>query len=116
MSKQISETKSTKKSWGFPSEKEIDDWSNEGKRKSTLFINSSIKNNPQKAHKARKYVNNEEEMHLAFNTSIIQLREETKSQKSISSTISNRMSYFEVDLKRKQQRMEIAKNKYHKMI
>jgi len=75
MSKQISETKSTKKSWEFPSEKQIDDWSNEGKRKSTLFIKTSIKNNPQKAYKSRKYLNNEEEMQIAFNSSINQLRE-----------------------------------------
>jgi hypothetical protein len=55
--------------------------------------------------KQRQKINNEEEIQFAFNTSINRLREETKSEKSITSAISNRLSYIEVDLKRKQQSM-----------
>ncbi len=58
MSKQISETKSTKKSWGFPSEKELDDWSNQGKRKSSLFIKSNVKSNTRITNKSKKNINN----------------------------------------------------------
>lgn len=65
---------------------------------------------------SRLSIDNEEEVNYAFNHSINQLREKTKTEKSNSSTISNRASYLEVDLRRKRQLMEQAKNKYHRMV
>ena len=55
-------------------------------------------------------------MQYAFNSSLNQLRDKTKTEKSNSSTLSNRMSYLDVELRRKKQIMEVAKNKYHRMV
>lgn len=85
-------TRSTGKSIGFLSEKEIDIWGNEGKRQARVFEKKKTKEATQRARKAA--VNNEEEMDLAFSTSLNRLREKTRSERSNSSSISNRMSYM----------------------
>ena len=55
-------------------------------------------------------------MTIDFNSSINQLRDRTRSERSQSSSLNNRMNYMAVDLRRKKQIAEIARTKYQKMI
>jgi hypothetical protein len=61
-------------------------------------------------------VNNEEDFSIVFDSSLNQLREKTRTERSTSSTLSNRMKYLEVDLKRKRQMVLMAKSKYQRMM
>ena len=112
MSKQT--TRSTGKSIGFLSEREIDIYGSKGRRKARMFYSSLNQNIVGK--KQRKNINNEEQLDMSFSTSINRLREKTRSEKSQSSSISNRINYLQVDLHRKKQMVEIAKRKYHRMM
>jgi hypothetical protein len=53
---------------------------------------------------------------MVFDSSMNQLREKTRTERSTSSTLSNRMKYLEVDLHRKRQMVVMAKTKYQRMI
>ena len=73
MSKQ--HTRSTKRSLGLISDREIEIWNSDSKRRSNM--NSSFKGSRNKKRKDRE-VNNEEEFSIIFDTSLNQLREKTK--------------------------------------
>jgi hypothetical protein len=55
-------------------------------------------------------------MSVVFDTSLNQLREKTRTERSTSSTLSNRINYLEGGLKRKRQMVELAKTKYQRMM
>lgn len=73
MSKQ--HTRSTKRSLGLISDREIEIWNSDSKRRSNM--NSSFKESRNKKRKDSE-VNNEEEFSIIFDTSLNQLREKTK--------------------------------------
>lgn len=110
MSKQT--TRSTRKSLGLISDREIDLWNSDVKTKSKCLQRNGSKV-PARKNSA---INNEEDLSIVFDTSLNQLREKTRTERSTSSTLSNRMKYLEVDMKRKKQMVELAKNKYQRMI
>lgn len=70
----LNSTRSTGKSLCLPSEKEIDLWSNEGKRKATLYLNKQGISSAQGNRRSKITPDNEEELQYAFNSSINQLR------------------------------------------
>lgn len=110
MSKQT--TRSTKKSLGFISDREIELWNSDVKAKSKPLQ----RNGSRIPSRKNEAINNEEDLSIVFDVSLNQLREKTRTERSTSSTLSNRIKYLEVDMKRKRQMAEIAKNKYQKMV
>ncbi len=68
------------------------------------------------ASRKNSEINNEEDFSIVFDSSLNQLREKTRTERSTSSTLSNRMKYLEVDLKRKRQMVLMAKSKYQRMM
>ena len=106
-------TGSTRKSLGFVSERDIDQWGSDLKQKARLYERGGAQN--LRPHSRAAALNNPE-MTIDFNSSINQLRDRTRSERSNSSSLSNRMNYMAVDLRRKKQIAEIARTKYQKMI
>jgi|LakMenEpi03Aug12_release.lakeMendotaPanAssembly.Ray.scaffolds.fasta_scaffold229892_1 hypothetical protein len=73
MSKQ--NTRSTKRSLGLISDREIEMWNSDSKRRSNM--NSTFKESRNHKRKDSE-VNNEEEFSIIFDTSLNQLREKTQ--------------------------------------
>jgi multidrug resistance efflux pump len=68
------------------------------------------------ASRKNSEINNEEDFSIVFDSSLNQLREKTRTERSTSSTLSNRMNYLEIDLKRKKQMVQMAKTKYQRLM